>query len=152
VAEARRRIAFEFAIGRHDSPIESRRRSQWRRRLLAEIEHLEDGARRWPVGRGRRPGSKGKWSEARRANLRARFQALAPDDQVNFIGLRRVAARQFVREHAERHCISIASAERDWRAVRRQLHEQGLLGVFHLGAKLEQLERRLAGQPQSIGG
>jgi hypothetical protein len=142
-AEARRRIAFEFAVGRHDRPIESRRRSRWRRSLLAELDHLEDGARPWPVGRGRRPGSKGARTQARCADMSARFQALTAEEQANIIGQRRLPARSLVRQHAARHGISLATAERDWLAVRRQLHERGLLGVAHLGAKREPFERRL---------
>jgi hypothetical protein len=143
-AQRRRQIEFDLVAGRCQWPVVSRRRLQWRRRLLAEMEHLEGGGKRWPEGRGRRPRSEGKRGQVRRADLCARFEALTPERQASMIGSRRVEARQFVRQHAARHGMSLATAERDWLAVRRQLHARGLLGVSHLGAKQEQLERRLS--------
>jgi hypothetical protein len=142
---ARRQVEFDVEVGKYECPIESRRRAQWQRRLLAEMEHLEAGARPWPEGRGRQPGTEGKRSQARRADLSARFQALSPDEQADIVALRSGAARMFVRQHADRHHVSLATAERDWLAVRRKLHAQGLLGVSHLGARQVQLERRLTG-------
>jgi hypothetical protein len=143
-ARSRRKVEFDLIAGKHKTPMESRRHSRWRRRLLAELDHLEDGARPWPKGRGRRPGSEGKRARQRRADLCARFQALASEEQAEIVALRSIAARMLVRQHAEEHGLSPATAARDWLAVRRRLHERGLLPVAHLGTKQVQLERRLA--------
>jgi hypothetical protein len=142
-ARLRRQVEFDLVAGSGESIVKSRRRRQWRRRREAEMEHLEGGGRRWPEGRGRRPGSEGKSGQARRADLDGRYQALTPEQQAKVIGLRSIEARAFVRQHAERHGISIPTADRDWLRVRRQRYERGLLGVSHLGAEQEQLERRL---------
>jgi len=130
-------------VGEHIRPPESRRHAQWRRRLLAEMEERDEGTPPWPKGRGRRPGSQGKRVRARQDDLFVRFRGLEGPEQDRFVALRSDAARRFVREHAERHGMSIKTAERDWFAVRRRANEQGFLGVAHLGAKGEQLMRPL---------
>ena len=73
-AHSRRRIEFELAAGQHTAPTESRQRSRWRRCLLAQMEHLEYGARAWPDGRGRRPGSEGTKVRKRRGSCVGGFR------------------------------------------------------------------------------
>jgi hypothetical protein len=142
-ARARRRVEFEVQVGRRNPRVESRRRARRRRRLLAEMATRDEGLPPWPEGRGRRPGSEGKRAQARREDLRVRLQSRTSSDQARVVALRSDAARALVREHAERHGVSLATAERDLLSVRRQQHELGLLPVAHLGAKQEQFERRL---------
>jgi hypothetical protein len=142
-ARVRRRVEFGLVVGEQTSRLDSRRRARWRNRLLAEIDARDEGMAPLPEGRGRRPGSEGKRAHGRRQDLRLRFHEMPPSEQERNVTLRSTAARGLVHEHAARHGVSLATAERDWLTVRRQLHETGLLPVIHLGSKREQLERRL---------
>jgi HrpA-like RNA helicase len=126
-------------VPRDAPPYRSRRDVQARRRFLAERHGTL-----WPDGKGRRPGAEGKKAAARRADLLARFAELDSHERDRAIGLRSNAARRLVTEHAARHGVSLATAKRDWLAVRRTLHGHGQLGTFHLDAERRaKLDRRL---------
>lgn len=137
---AARRKRLKHAFDGSSKPL-SRRQRQGRARLLARR-----GATTWPRGRGRRPGAEGRAAGTRWRDLLACYVELPPAERNRLVALRSRAARTFVRAHAERHGVSLATGKRDWLTVQRELAGRGQLAVLSArldSAQREKFQRRL---------